>query len=270
MMPHSLPPTPGLVAAHGFRPTDSMVSSLRLLLLSNSRDAVGNFLRHPRREIQALFGDAVRTVVFVPYASVTATADDYAALFRAALADLGYDVVSVHETADPVAAVREAEAVAVGGGNTFHLLRRLYDTGLLGALRARARAGVPYLGWSAGAVVAAPTIKTTNDMPIVEVPSLAALGLVPFQINAHYTDAHPPGFRGETRAERLTEFVAANPNVPVIGLPEGTMLRVDGARVELVGPEPARVFRAGHDVAIVHAGETLDTLLALHDARVPA
>ena len=237
-----------------------MISSLRLLLLSNSRDAAGDFLRHPQGEIRDLFGDRVRTVVFVPYAIVSASADEYAALFRAALAEIGYGVVSVHETDDPVAMVRDAEAVAVGGGNTFHLLRRLYDTGVLGALRERAVEGVPYLGWSAGSVIAAPTIKTTNDMPIVEVPSLAALGLVPFQINAHYTDAHPPNFRGETRAQRLAEFVAVNPDVPVIGLPEGTMLRVDGASVALLGAEPARVFRSGREVSLVRAGESLDDL----------
>ena len=237
--------------------------SRRLLLLSNSRDAAGDFLRHPRDEMRALFGDA-RTVVFVPYASLRAGADEYAALVRGALEPLGYGVLSVHETADPVAAVRDAEALAVGGGNTFHLLRRLYDTGLLGALRDRARAGVPYLGWSAGSVVACPTIKTTNDMPIVDVPSLDALALVPFQINAHYTDAHPPGFRGETRAERLAEFVAANAGVRVVGLPEGTMLRVEGARVELRGEEPARIFGAGPEVVLVRAGEPrLDALLPL-------
>ena len=227
----------------------------RLLLLSNSRDPAGEFLRHPRDEMRALFGEA-RTVVFVPYASVRAGADEYAALLRGALEPLGYAVVSVHETPDPVVAVQGAEALAVGGGNTFHLLRRLYEAELLAALGDRARAGVPSLGWSAGSVVACPTIRTTNDMPIVEVPSLDALALVPFQINAHYTDAHPPGFRGETRAERLAEFVAVNPGVRVIGLPEGTMLRVEGARIELLGAaEPARVFGAGPEVALVQVGD---------------
>jgi dipeptidase E len=238
------------------------VTAQRLLLLSNSRDPAGEFLAWPRRQIRELFGDAARRLFFVPYASVAATADSYAALVRDALGPMGYDVVSAHELSDPVAAAREAAGIVVGGGNTFHLLRRLQETGLLAALRDRARAGVPYLGWSAGSVVAAPTIRTTNDMPIVEVPSLDALGLVPFQINAHYTDAHPPGFRGETRAQRLAEFVAVNPTVPVIGLPEGTMLRVDGEHVELIGDEPARVFRAGSDVVLVRAGERLEELLA--------
>ena len=234
----------------------------RLLLLSNSRDAAGAYLEWPRDAIRSHFGDAVRRIVFVPYAGVTVTADDYTMRVRAALGAIGYDVRSVHEAADPVAALRDAEGIAVGGGNTFHLLRRLLDTGLLAALRERARAGVPYLGWSAGSVVAGPTIRTTNDMPIVEVPSFDALALVPFQINAHYTDAHPPGFRGETRAERLAEFLVANPALPVVGLPEGTGLRVHGTRVTLFGDEPARLFRSGRDVALVRAGEPLDELLA--------
>jgi dipeptidase E len=235
--------------------------ALRLLLLSNSRDAAGTFLEWPRDAIRALFGEA-RRLAFVPYASVRSSADEYTTLVRGALGALGHEVRSVHETDDPVAAVRSAEGIVVGGGNTFHLLRRLYETNLLGALRERARAGVPYLGWSAGSVVAGPTIRTTNDMPIVEVSSLDALGLVPFQINAHYTDEHPPGFRGETRAERLTEFVTVNPTLPVVGLPEGAGLRVEGARVSFFGGEPARIFRHGRDVVLVRPGEWLDPMPA--------
>jgi dipeptidase E len=231
--------------------------ALRLLLLSNSRDAAGTFLEWPRDAIRSLLGDA-RRLVFVPYASVRTSADDYTTLVRGALGALGHEVRSVHESDDPAAAVRNAEGIVVGGGNTFHLLKRLQETNLLAALRDRARAGVPYLGWSAGSVVAGPTIRTTNDMPIVEVPSLDALGLIPVQINAHYTDAHPPGFRGETRAERLTEFVTVNPTLTVVGLPEGTGLRVEGARVSFFGGEPARVFRHGRDVVLLRPGESLD------------
>jgi dipeptidase E len=218
-----------------------------LLLLSNSRDAEGRWLEHPRDAIRALFGDGARTIAFVPYAGVTVGWDAYAEKFAGAMAPLGYRVLAVHREADPAAAVRAADAIAVGGGNTFHLLRELYRTGVLDAARERARAGVPYLGWSAGSVVACPTIRTTNDMPIVEPPSLAALGLVPFQINAHYTEWHPAGFQGETRRERLAEFVAANPGVTVVGLPEGGMLRVDGAGVALRGGTGATLFADGRE-----------------------
>jgi dipeptidase E len=234
-----------------------------LLLLSNSRDAAGNFLVHPERDVRALLGDRVRTVTFVPYAGVTVSWDDYAARARAAFERMGYGLASVHEGADPVAAVRAAEAVVVGGGNTFHLLLRLNEVGLLGPIRERVAAGVPYVGWSAGSVVAAPTIRTTNDMPIVEPPSLTGLGLVPFQINAHYTDFHPPGFQGETRAERLGEFIQANPGVRVIGLPEGTMLRVEDDDIQLVGPADlvAPVFERGRPRADVRAGDDVRFLL---------
>ncbi len=211
----------------------------RLLLLSNSRNPTGDYLEHARDAIGELLGRGVGTVLFVPFAGVTVAWDEYAALAAEPFRALGYDLASVHRANSPDAAarlVREAHAIVVGGGNTFHLLRGLYATNLLQLIRERVlEGGVPYIGWSAGSVVACPTMRTTNDMPIVEPPSLTALGLVPFQINAHYTDAHPPGFRGETRAERLQEFVAANPGVPVVGLPEGTFLRVEGDDVRLLG-----------------------------------
>jgi dipeptidase E len=171
-------------------------------------------------------------------------------------------VRGVHRAADPAALVGDAEAVAVGGGNTFHLLAHLYRAGLLDAVRARVAAGAPYVGWSAGSVVACPTLRTTNDMPVVEPPSFAALGLVGVQLNAHYTDFHPPGFQGETRAERLAEFDAANPGVPVVGLPEGSWLEARGPALTLGGPHAAPVFRAGRAVERVAPGAALGGLEA--------
>ena len=220
----------------------------RLLLLSNSRDPQGRYLHHCRAALaEHLAG--VRRVAFVPYAGVGVSWDDYAGRVRDALAPLGVAVDAVHAHDDPAAAVRDAEAVAVGGGNTFHLLATLQRTGVLEALRGRALAGAPYVGWSAGAVVACPTLGTTNDMPVVQPPrGFGALGLVPFQINAHFTDAHPPGFQGETRRERLAEFLAANPDATVIGLPEGDWLEVRGAEVTLRGEFPAYLFRNGRSV----------------------
>ena len=159
-----------------------------------------------------------------------------------ALGGLGLEVRGVHTHDDPARAVLEAEAVLVGGGNTFHLLRESIRFGVLEAVRTRVAAGAPYVGWSAGANLACPTIRTTNDMPIVEPPTLDALGLVPVQINPHYTDAHPDGHRGETRAQRLAEFVAANPASPVVGLPEGTAVRIEDGAVTLLGDGAARVF----------------------------
>jgi len=221
--------------------------SLRLLLLSNSRAADGAYLLWARAHISVFLGPQVRTVHFVPYARVPGSAvnyDEYAARVRSAFAQMGYAVVALHETSDPVAALRAADAIVVGGGNTFQLLNELYAAGLLEPIAERARGGAPYIGWSAGSVIACPSIATTNDMPIVAPPSLGALGLVPFHINAHYTDAHPPGHQGETRAERIVEFLSLQPTQTVIGLREGALLQVAGADVRLQG-SGARVYRAG-------------------------
>jgi dipeptidase E len=221
--------------------------STRLLLLSNSRGADGAYLLWAQPHISAFLGPRATTVHFVPYARVPGLAvnyDDYAARVRSAFAQLGYAVVSLHETPDPSAALRAADVIVVGGGNTFHLLNELYTAGLLEIIAERARAGTPYIGWSAGSVIACPTISTTNDMPIIAAPSLRALGLVPFHINAHYTDAHPPGHQGETRSERIAEFLSLQPTQTVIGLREGALLQVAGADVRLQG-SGARVFRSG-------------------------
>jgi dipeptidase E len=218
----------------------------QLLLLSNSRAADGTYLKWAADEIKAFLGKPGSSVLFIPYAAVPGTTtayDAYAERVRPPLAEMGYSLTSLHETADPVQAVRAAAAIVIGGGNTFYLLARLYAADLLEVIRARVRAGTPYIGWSAGSVVACPTIATTNDMPIIEPPSLRALGLVQFQINAHYTDAHPPGHQGETRAERLAEFLSLQPTVTVIGLREEALLHVHGTEVRLWG-RGARVFRA--------------------------
>ena len=207
---------------------------MRLLLLSNSSSPGRTYLDHAVPWLREFLEGAER-VAFVPYAGVTVSWDDYAAKVRAVLAPLGIELVSTHETASPLEALDNADAVLVGGGNTFHLLREMYSTGLVEAIRQRVNEGMRFVGWSAGSNVACPTIRTTNDMPIVEPPSFEALGFVPVQINPHYTDAHPEGHQGETRAQRLAEFVTANPDMPVAGLPEGTALHIDGDTLRLLG-----------------------------------
>ena len=232
----------------------------RLLLLSNSRDAEGRYLVHARDALaEHLRG--VRTIAFAPYASVGYGLDEYEALLAGALEPLGVRVRSLHRETDPAGAVRAADAIAVGGGNTFHLLATLERLSLLEPIREAALRGVPYVGWSAGSVVACPTLRTTNDMPIIAPASFDALGLVRFQINAHFTDAHPPGFQGETRRQRLQEFITVNPDVPVIGLPEGDWLQVVGTSVALRGEHPAPVFRGGQDEWIVQPGDVLEAIL---------
>jgi dipeptidase E len=235
---------------------------MRLLLLSNSKNYGSGYLEHAEDSIKSFLGRAVETVLFVPFAAVRVSYDEFAAAVAARFGELGYRVESVHRQPDAAAAVARAQAVVVGGGNTFHLLKQLYDTGLVAAIRARARSGAPYLGWSAGANVAGPSIRTTNDMPIVQPPSFEALGLVPFQVNPHYTDARIANHAGETRAERLLEFIAANPGMPVVGLREGSTLRVEDGTIELLGEKSARVFVSGREPSEHEPGPSLQFLMA--------
>lgn len=229
---------------------------MNLLLLSNSRSADGGYLTHAGPAITEVVAGHSRAV-FIPYAGVTVGWDDYADKVQAAFAPLGIDVVSAHSAADPRALVESAEVLIVGGGNTFNLLKCCRDAGLLPLISARVKAGVPYIGWSAGANLAGPTICTTNDMPIVDPGGFAALGLVPFQINPHYTNALPTGHQGETRDQRLAEYLVVNPSQRVIGLPEGDWLRVAGNTTTLHGAFPAKWFESGLPVRDLAVGETL-------------
>jgi dipeptidase E len=236
---------------------------MRLLLGSGG-------LRTPERvavwveQVRSSLGP-VRRVLFVPYA--LADHDGYVRGIIDRGLNAGYELDSAHRHPDPAAAVRHAEAVFVGGGNTFRLLDRLYRFGLIDAIRERVRAGMPYLGVSAGTNVACPTIMTTNDMPIARPPSFEALGLVPFQVNPHFIpgqtflkvgDELVPHF-GETREDRLREFHEEN-DAPVVGLWEGGVLRVEGGRVQLVGAA-ARVFRKGLPAVDCESGADLAPLL---------
>ncbi|HEX8147107.1 MAG TPA: dipeptidase PepE [Pyrinomonadaceae bacterium] len=238
------------------------MTNKRLLLISNGSELIGD---RPSEFFHDALGDflgaSVKRVLFVPFAAVVSSEDAYRDKVRRHFGPLGYEVESLHEAADARAAVGGADAIAVGGGNTFKLLRGLYDAGVVELVRERVEAGMPYVGWSAGSNVACPTIRTTNDMPIVEPPSFRAFDLVPFQVNPHYTDYHPPGHMGETRDERLGEFVHVNPGVRVIGIREGTMLRVEGGGVKLLGGKPARYFVKGEAPRDIEPGESFDFLL---------
>jgi dipeptidase E len=230
----------------------------RLLLLSNSTNHGGGYLDHAMGDIRELLGDA-RRLAFVPFALRDHAG--YVARARARFAREGIEVVGITADAAGCALLEEAEGVFVGGGNTFRLLDQLQRSGALELLRRRARGGMPYLGASAGTNVAAPTLKTTNDMPIVQPSSFEALGLVPFQINPHYVDPDPATTHmGETREERLREFLEEN-DAAVIGLREGSWLRVYGDEGRLRGPRPARLFRRGHDPVELQPDRSIDDLL---------
>ncbi len=222
---------------------------MQLLLLSNSRNPGGTYLGHALDALAALLAGRT-TAWFVPFAGVTVPWDEFTAAVATALTPLGVRVAGAHVEPAP----GPGDAILVGGGNTFHLLRECRQRGVLDVMRARVRAGTPYAGWSAGANLTCPTIRTTNDMPIVDPGGFDALDLLAFQINPHFTNAMPPGHQGETREQRLTEFVTANPEVAVLGLPEGDWLRVDGARVTLCGPHDGVAMRAGAAAATVPPG----------------
>jgi len=230
----------------------------RLLLLSNSTQHGRGYLDHAFDEIAALLG-AVRRLLFVPFA--LADRAGYAAKARERFALAGVAVDELVAGAAGRGQIERAEAVFAGGGNTFRLLRTLQEHGLLAPLAERSRGGMPYLGASAGINLACPTIRTTNDMPIVEPPSFDALGLVPFQINPHYLDAAPDSTHmGETREQRIAEFLEENDRV-VVGLREGGWIRVEGDRGRLGGSAGARIFRRGAAPEERPAGATLDDLL---------
>jgi dipeptidase E len=214
----------------------------RILLLSTSTVFGTGYLDHAEDEIMN-FLDGRRRVTFVPFA--LHDHDGYTRRARSRFERMGIDVVSLHEADDMPQAVADAEAMFIGGGNTFRLLKALYEHDLIGAIRAGVSAGMAYMGASAGSNVAGLTIKTTNDMPIVEPPSFDALGLVPLQINPHYLDPDPGSTHmGETREERIFQFHEEN-ETPVIGLREGAMLRVVDGNCVLRGTTGARLFRRG-------------------------
>lgn len=220
---------------------------MRLLLLSNSTNPGQAYLEHAQEWIQDFLGEGIQKVLFVPYAGVTFSWDAYAQKVNDRFESLGYHIEPIHRFNNPVEAVESAEAIAIGGGNTFRLLEKMNEFRLLTAIRERVENGTPYMGWSAGSNMACPTIRTTNDMPIAEPPSFEALHLVPFQINPHYTDAHPPGHQGETRADRLAEFIELNRDIVVAGMPEGTAIRVEEETLSWLGLKQLRVFRYGSE-----------------------
>ena len=220
---------------------------MKLLLISSSLVHGYGYLDHPEREIRRFLAGKKR-VAFCPFAAHDH--ELYTAKVSARFGQMGFDVVPIEE-------LDRAEAMFVGGGNTFRLLKKLYERELLNEIRQRARAGMPYIGSSAGSVIASPTIRTTNDMPIVEVPSLHSLALIPFQLNCHYLDADPNStHKGETREQRLLEFHEEN-SMPVVGLREGSMLWVEDESVTLLGLRPARIFRPDQEPVEIKPGGKL-------------
>lgn len=225
---------------------------MELLLLSNSTMPGEPFFQWPKAYV-ANFLEGKKRIAFVPFAAVDEQQDNYVIKVRPVFEEMGIEVISLHKNSDAEKTLKGVDAVVVGGGNSFLLVRALYRTGLMRSIGDHVRKGLPYLGWSAGANVACPSIMTTNDMPIVEPPSLRAMNLIPFQINPHFTEDSIPGHGGESREQRIAEFLAANPGMPVVGLREGSLLHVHHDRISLSG-KPMKLFRHGKEPKVVEAG----------------
>ena len=233
---------------------------MRLLLLSNSRNPGGGWLDHAERELRDFFGPPggrnAGPLLFFPFAAVSMSFDAYTRMAQKRFARMGYEIVGAHRARS----IRGVTGFLAGGGSTFRLLDEMQRRGWLAKVRRSVRRGVPYAGWSAGANLACPTIRTTNDMPIVEPRSLAAMGLLPFQLNPHYTERVLARHGGETRDQRIAEFQRLNPGVPVLGLREGSLLRLEGTRLSLrLGPG-AKLFLK-HRKVEYRAGKDLSFLL---------
>lgn len=233
-----------------------------LLLVSSSKCHPHGYLDHCDEEMRALF-TGVRSILFVPFARPGgATHDAYTEIARDRFQRLGIEVTGLHEPADPGAAVRSAEGMFIGGGNTFVLLSELYKRDLVDPIRERLSGGMPYMGTSAGSNVAGLTIGTSNDMPIVHPPSFDAFAAAPFNINPHYPRSPPdPTHMGETREDRIGEFHVFNPQ-PVVAIREDGMLRVKGENMKLVGEREGFVFEPGHPPRVIRPGEDLSHLLS--------
>jgi dipeptidase E len=235
-----------------------MNSAQRILLISNSTLHGRGYLDHAAEEITKVLGTA-RLVLFFPFA--LHDRDGYAAKATAKFSELGFEMKSAHAAGDPRKAVAEADAIFIGGGNTFRLLKALQDLEFIEPIRRRIREGAPYIGSSAGSNVAGPTIKTTKDMPIVQPRTFDALGLVPFQISPHFQDSDPSSTHmGETQEERIIQFLEEN-ETPVLGMREGAWVRASQGTVVLGGTRGARIFRRGESPVEKTTGDEISGLV---------
>jgi len=234
---------------------------MKLLLLSNSTNQGEEYLSWPQTEIQSFLGNFPVSALFIPYAAVTFGFDEYEAKVEARFSQWGHHVKSIHHAWNPVSEIEKADAIVIGGGNTWQLVRLLHEQGLMEPIQKKVQSGTPYIGWSAGSNVACPTLRTTNDMPIIDPLGFETLGLIPFQINPHYLDVHPEGFGGETREMRIQEFIEINPDIYVLGLREATLLRRENNSLRLIGSRTARLFKKGETVKELSSDDDLSFLL---------
>ncbi len=247
-----------------------------LLLISNSTNAGEEYLQWPQPYIQDFIKETgVKTALFIPYAGVNlsdkgieASYDVYEKRVQEVFKKFGVDLKSVHKEDNPKEAAKNTEMIIVGGGNTFHLVKMLHETGLMKTIKRQIKKGVPYMGWSAGSNVACPTLCTTNDMPIAEPKSFKGLKVIPFQINPHYLDAHPEGHGGETREQRINEFLVVNPKIYVAGLREACLFRIKNNEIKMLGNRTLRVFKHGKTPQELNYSDDMSFLLKKPSKKV--
>lgn len=234
---------------------------MRLLLFSNSTNAGEEYLKYPVPFIREFLGEQTLNCAFIPYAGVTISFDDYTERVRKRFDEAGHNLISVHESESPADVIKSSDVIVVGGGNTWQLLNLLQVNKLMDVVIGSVRNGKPYIGWSAGSNMACPTIRTTNDMPIVQPENFNAFGFIPFQINPHYLDANPDGHAGETREARIEEFIEVNRDIYVLGLREGTLLTLEENNLHLSGSHKARLFRYDQDPVELESRDDLNFLI---------
>jgi dipeptidase E len=232
-----------------------------VLMLSNSTMPGTEFFTWPQTFMKKFLKGESRNLRFIPYAAVTLSFDEYEEKVKAVFAEMNFTIESIHRSNDKIRAITDCDGIVIGGGNTFALLSRIYEHDLLDIIRQKVLAGTLFIGWSAGANLACPTIMTTNDMPIVQPKSFEALNLVPFQINPHYHELKFEGQGGETRKERLEEFIAMGPDRTVIGLPEGTGILKESKTLTLIGEGTAKLYRSNKPMLDINPGSDLSFLL---------
>lgn len=234
---------------------------MRLLLISNSTNPGEAYLNYPKENIKDFLGETPIHCLFIPYAAVTFSFDEYEDKVNNRFAEIGHKVTGIHRYDNPKEAVEKADAIVVGGGNTWQLVKMMQENNLMEAIVKKVETGTPYVGWSAGSNIACPTLKTTNDMPIVEPPKFETLNLIPFQINPHYLDENNENHGGETREVRIIEFIHANKEVYVVGLREGCMLQLENKNIKMIGSRSARIFHYGKDTVELSATDDFKFLL---------
>ncbi len=215
---------------------------MKYMLLSNSTMPGEAYLDWPKEHIRKFLGEKSLRLLFVPFAGVTISYDEYYKAVENGFQAIGHHVISLHTVANMALEIENCEGIIVGGGNTFQLINLLYKNNLIASIRKKVDSGAPFIGWSAGSNIAGPSIMTTNDMPIVEPPSFAALDFFPWQINPHYTEKTIAGHGGESRSQRIMEFLEVNRERKVIGLPEGMFIQHNNGQTILGGTGEAKLF----------------------------